>query len=295
MNAAQPCRLPLTGGIAGATVKLHPLLCGQFKGPPRWFLGPPGITGVLQAFGVGVPSKRLLDVPIVAFLVEHPGAGPFLVDTGLHSSIAKEGIGKHFGRASTVIYRDLKMRPEQAVRAQLRARGHDPNTVSLILMTHLHADHASAIREFPKSTVVVSKREWNDMGGSLAGYRSAQLKGDIEYRLLDFDGEGVPAEGFNRTVDLFGDGSVRAVHTPGHSPGHISLILRLADRQALLAGDAIFTINSLRGNARPWLVQDAASYRDSLTQLKRFDANHPSALIIPGHDMQTWNTLSSVY
>jgi N-acyl homoserine lactone hydrolase len=295
VSTVQSCRLPLDGGIAGASVKLHPLLCGRFKAPARWFLGPPGATGVLQALGVGVRRRRLLEVPIVAYLVEHPGAGPLLVDTGLRSSIASDGPGQDLGRAATIFYRELEMRPEQAAREHLRKRGHDPNTLGLIVMTHLHADHASAIAEFPDSTVVVSAREWHGVGGALAGYRPAQLAGDVHYRLLDFECDGAPAEGFSRTIDLFGDGSVRAIYTPGHSPGHLSLLLRLHDRQALLAGDAIFTMASLRGEAEPWLIADAARYRASVAELRRYDTAHPTALIIPGHDMQTWNTLNVSY
>jgi len=187
------------------------------------------------------------------------------------------------------------MKPEQAVRAQLEQRGIPPETIRLIVMTHLHVDHASALNQFPGATVVLSKHEWENTGGALDGYNPAQLDAEVEYRLLDFDAEGIPHAGFQRTIDLFGEGSVRAANTPGHSPGHLSLILQLASGQALLTGDAIFTMSALRGETEPWRIHDRRRYRDSLSQLRRYATDHPSALIIPGHDMEAWKALQPVY
>jgi N-acyl homoserine lactone hydrolase len=163
------------------------------------------------------------------------------------------------------------------------------------VMTHLHADHASGLREFPGATVALGKREWEGPRGALAGYSRRQLETEADYRLLDFDADGVPCDGFERTLDLFGDGSVLAADTPGHSPGHLSLILRLASGPALLSGDAIFTLGELRGEAEPWRIADRRRYRDSLAQLRRFARRRPDALIVPGHEMATWQTLAPVY
>lgn len=290
---ARPAQLPLKPGSPGATVKLHPLLCGQFKGQPRWFNGPPGLTGAPAALGIGVPKHKLLDVPIVAFLVEHPTAGPFLIDTGLHPTVAEGDLTKNFGRIAALGFKNLEMAPEQAVRAQLQARGIAPDTIKLIVMTHLHVDHASALDQFPGATVALGKRELERIGGALDGYNQAQLDAPVEYRTLDFDTDPTPHAGFEQTLDLFGDGSVTAAQTPGHSPGHLSLILRLANnREALITGDAIFTLDALYGTAEPWRIHDRARYHHSLTQLRRYAAEHPDALIVPGHDMRTWQAYS---
>src|SRR2546421_7126985 len=95
MATATPhaAELPLPGGSEGATVKLHPLLCGQARGPDAWFHRQPGPLAPLRAIGVGSES---VDVPIVCFCVEHPGAGPILIDTGLHPSVV-ENARANFG------------------------------------------------------------------------------------------------------------------------------------------------------------------------------------------------------
>ena len=101
-------------------------------------------------------QERLIKLPIVAFLVEHPGVGPIIIDTGFHPSVAtdpKQNLGRVLGR----LY-NIDMRPEQAISAQLREqKGIDPSDVRVAIMTHLHMDHASAISEFTSATYVLGR------------------------------------------------------------------------------------------------------------------------------------------
>ena len=96
-------------------------------------------------------------LPIPAFLVEHPTAGPILVDTGLHAQVAAT---RRRARPGGEEGFSIDMRPDQAVPAQLRARGVDPEDVGVIVMTHLHYDHASGRRPVPRRDFVVDRREW---------------------------------------------------------------------------------------------------------------------------------------
>jgi glyoxylase-like metal-dependent hydrolase (beta-lactamase superfamily II) len=98
-------------------------------------------------------------------------------------------------------------------------------------------------------------------------------------------------------IDLFGDGSVRLVSTPGHTLGHQSVVLRLEGRDALLTGDAAYlrrTIDEDEG-VDPLLMHDEHLYRRSLKEIKRFVEREPEALVITGHDRETWPQLDSVY
>ena len=88
----RPAELPLPGGREGARVKLHPLLTGQMIGPAAWFLREEGRMAWRQAFGSG--SEDWLDGAGPAFLVEHPGAGPILIDTGFHSVGRRQPAGE---------------------------------------------------------------------------------------------------------------------------------------------------------------------------------------------------------
>jgi len=77
-------------------------------------------------------------------------------------------------------------------------------------------------------------------GRLLEGYRRATVDRPLAWRALDLTA-GVLSDSFARTLDLFGDGSVRLVSTVGHSPGHLSVLRRTAAGPLLLAGDAAYT------------------------------------------------------
>jgi N-acyl homoserine lactone hydrolase len=296
----QPAKLPLPGGMDGVAVRLHPLLSGKAKAPPGWIHREDGRLARLHAIGIGVPKSALLDIPIVAFLVEHPGAGAILIDTGLHPSCAVDP-KQNLGRVGSLAFPGLQMDPKQAVTEQLRVRGIQPADVKLVVMTHLHIDHASAMSEFPKATFVFSKREWEaatEARNWQHGYRTRQFDHGFDYRTLDFEGvAGTDSYAtFGRSFDLFGDGSIRAVYTPGHTHGHMSIVLRLVDnREALVAGDAIYTRHALDTGHRPFRIEDEHFYARSLREIELYAENNPDALVIPGHDMAAWRTLEPVY
>ena len=188
-----------------------------------------GRLDMLKALGLGVSRADYVREPMPAFLVEHPGAGPLLIDTGFHTAVAvdpKQGMGRLGG----LIFKDLEMDAGQAVIAQLRDRDIDPADVGTVVMTHLHADHASGIAEFPAATFIVSQAEWDaaSEGGERDGYLRRQFDHAFDYRTLDFESSDADSFAtFGRSFDLFGDGSVRICFTPGHSAGHCSVVLRL--------------------------------------------------------------------
>jgi len=287
---AQPQSLDqsLPGGSGGARVTVEPLIAGHVDFPRAAMVDQGGSFKTLRLARAITSSKAAESVPVPAFLIRHPSAGPILVDTGLHPSIAsggKEnfgGLANRFGRPS--------LEPGEDVPSQLRAKGIEPRQVATVVMTHLHLDHSSAISEFPDSTIVISAAEWQDAAHgskpSLNGYRRAHFDLAFEYRTVDFDGEEIGSYAtFGRTFDLFGDGSVRLAFTPGHSAGHCSVICRLAGADFVIGGDAVYMAGQLEGTEplppRPF---DAHMLRRSLQELRLFHTQFPAATITPGHD-----------
>jgi len=166
------------------------------------------------------------------------------------------------------------------------------------VMTHLHSDHASGISEFPGATFVLSKQEWEaaSKGRETDGYIKRQFDHAFDYRLLDFEGADADSFAtFGRSFDVFGDGSVRMVFTPGHTHGHCSVILRLKDREALVVGDAAYTMRTIEQTHLPWKMADEHRFRRSLKEIQQYIEQTPEAVVIPGHDMAAWRRLDSVY
>jgi N-acyl homoserine lactone hydrolase len=296
--SVEPAVLPLPGGRPGATVVVHPLLCGEVTMPEGWVHREPGPRGALRALGIGVPAEQLKRAPVVAYLVEHPEAGPVIVDTAFGADVLEDRRAA-LGLVNAQVFRGIRMQPGDTLAAQLGERGLAPADIRLIVMTHLHVDHSGGLRDFPNATVVVTRAEWDaaharDAG--LAGYHGAHLDPGLDVRLVT--PVSPPAEGLARldeALDLFGDGSLRLLSTPGHSRGHVSVLARLEDRMALLAGDAIYTLATLREGKRPFRAVDRPAYEASLRCLEAFDRAHPDALVVPGHDMSAWAALKPVY
>jgi glyoxylase-like metal-dependent hydrolase (beta-lactamase superfamily II) len=292
-----PAELPLPGGRPGATLRVHPLLTGSATAPPAMVHREEGRLAGWKALGLTLPASARMRLPVPAFLIEHPGAGLVLVDTGLHPSVAVDP-GQVFGRLGGVIFKDVEMDAEQAVPAQMRELGLEADNVSTVVMTHLHGDHASGISQFPAATFVLSEPEWRAAaaGGGAQGYQHHHFDHAFDYRLLDFEGEAADSFAtFGRAIDLFGDGSIRLVSTPGHSTGHQSVVLRLTGRELLLTGDAAYTMRTIAETAVPHRMADEHFFRRSLREIQLYAERTPTAVIIPGHDMARWEELEPLY
>ncbi len=293
-----PLSLPLPGGSEGATVTVRPLLTAELAVPPGFFDAPKGKLGQLKIWlkMLRGANAEWPDVPVPAFLVTHPTAGNFLIDTGLHRSCSHEG-GGNLGIVSR-FYR-ITMNPEQSAAERLKARNIDPESLRLVVMTHLHNDHASACKDFPNATFVADTKEWESAharGAWQNGYVGEQFDIAVDWRGIDyFSDDAEHFAGFSRTVDLFGDGSVRLVSTPGHADGHQSVILRLDHGEILVMGDAAPTMAILNGDANPLLHADRHQFQRSLREIRTYMTQTPNALVIPGHEPEAWNKLDAVY
>jgi len=293
----QPLHEPLAGGSPGATVAVEPLIAGHAEFPRAMMASPGGRFLRAKLPWALLRGKQAIPVPIPAFVLRHPSAGAILVDTGLHPSIATDG-RQNFGGLANRFAKPSLNAGEDAP-SQLRARGIDPGEVPVVVMTHLHIDHSSAISEFPRSTFVISEAEWRAAasGGLGDGYRRSHYDFAFDYRTVDFDRASVGSyASFARTFDLFGDGSVRLAFTPGHSAGHVSVVCRLAQHDFVIGGDVMYLAGQLDGSVPPPpRAQDAHNLRRSLQELRLFRSQFPDAVITPGHDPEFYSRIEPRY
>ncbi len=290
-------RLPLQGGVEDAGVVVHPLRVAQMLAMPHFLQRPSGPLATVRGLGVLTPRSRWTPVPILAYLVEHPGAGPVLIDTGFPAVVAEQG-ARALGRAAGLAYH-VEMERDQVVTEQIRARGVDPFDVKVVVMTHLHYDHASAVADFPQATFIVDADEWRAArsGGFTKGYAPKLFGHPFDWREIDFDDPRVDSFAtFGRSVDLFGDGAIRLLSTPGHSKGHMSVLLRLeSSRELLLTADAAYARRTIDEELVPVFVDDVHRYRRSLREIRRYLEQTPSAEVICGHDAEGWADVRERY
>jgi N-acyl homoserine lactone hydrolase len=164
----------------------------------------------MPADGDRFPGERVV---VTAFVIEHP-RGVFLFDTGF-SPEPKKMVDQ---------YRPVYMRP---IDEALRAAGHEVSDVAVIANCHFHADHAGGNRHFAATPIFVQRRELAHARAT-ADYTHLPHVADFPGATLDeIDGEAEPWPG------------IRIVPTPGHSPGHQSVVVDTDEGRVVLAGQAL--------------------------------------------------------
>jgi N-acyl homoserine lactone hydrolase len=282
----------MTADTPAPGVDVEVLFCAEVPAPYGYVFRSEGNRLARLRAGLNFRG-RMLPLPCLAYVVRHPTAGVLLVDTGMHPDVSTS-LRKDFGVPMSLLFRGLQP-SGGAFDEQLRAIGIEPEDVGRVVMTHLHVDHTSGMRLLPNATFVCAREEWAATRPRLAvgrGYVRHHLPPASRMQLVDFENRGQPHSSFARTIDLLGDGSIRLVFTPGHTPGHQSVLLRLEDgRHVLAVGDAAYTLRSIREQILPMITSDDSASRASLRELQALTEREPDAIIVPTHDPEAWHQL----
>lgn len=229
-------------------------------------------------------------LPINVYVVEHE-RGLVLFDAGQdYRSVSESSyfpggvIGWLFRRLA-----QFTIRPDESVSALLRSIGFDPAAVTHVVLSHLHQDHIGGIAEFPGAEIVVSATEWAQLARATAildGYMRQHIdKKGIRWNRVSFARvDGAPLGELGPTLDLFGDGSLRLVSTPGHTPGSLAMLISVADRPtALLVGDLTYDAQHFDEDHVPG-VGDAQTLRATTRKVGELAAEHQDLVIAAAHD-----------
>jgi glyoxylase-like metal-dependent hydrolase (beta-lactamase superfamily II) len=276
-----------------AGVRLEVLLAAEIPMPDGYVFRAGGNRLARLRAGL-TTSGGVVRAPCLAFVVRHPSAGVILIDTGLHPD-ALTNLRKDYGSAMGLFFRTLEPAGDP-FDAQLGALGVDPHEVTRVVMTHLHVDHTGGMRLLPNAAFVCTPEEVRAARARFAvvrGYVRRHLPPSSRFELLDIRALGRPFKPFEKTIDLLGDGSIRLISTPGHTPGHQSVLLRLRDgRSVLLVGDAAYTLRSIREQILPLFTADDQASAQSLGELRLFSEQEPDAVLVPTHDPDAWRQLA---
>jgi glyoxylase-like metal-dependent hydrolase (beta-lactamase superfamily II) len=275
-----------------AAVRLEVLLTAEVPMPHAYVFRASGNRLVRLGAGLN-PRANTLHAPCLAYVIRHPHQGVILIDTGFHPD-ALNAPRTDFGLAIGLLFRGL-VPAATAFDEQLRKRGIEPEEVERVVMTHLHADHTSGMRLLPNARFICTKEEWRAAQaklGSTRGYVGHHLPPESRVEPIDFGRAGEQFGPFAKTIDLLGDGSVRLISSPGHTPGHQSVLLELENgNRVLVVGDAAYTLRSIHEQILPMLTADDDASRRSLRELKAFADDEPEVILVPTHDPDAWRQL----
>ncbi|MEW6641820.1 MAG: N-acyl homoserine lactonase AttM [Pseudomonadota bacterium] len=225
-------------------------------------------------------------IPVPWFVLMHP-RGHVVIDGGL----AVEGLADPSGYwgASADLFR-TEMTAREGCAAQLAALGIAPQDIRYVVLSHLHSDHTGAIGRFPNATHIVQRREYAyaftpDWFAAAAYCRRDFDRPGLAWQFL----EGTATDGY----DLYGDGTLRMVFTPGHSVGHQSFLVTLPNTGALLlTADAAYTMDHWNETALPGFMTSALEAVRSVRKLRALAAQ-VAATVVPGHDAEAWMRVRS--
>lgn len=223
----------------------------------------------------GMSSSLWVDV--YAFLFHHQDKGWFMIDTGLDSSYQAEG--NISGLLAGNYIQASRQEKGQNIAAHL-ARENKP--IQGIFFTHLHGDHTAGLPEIDSRIPKLAGKGEKDIHIPLL-YHSAHLTQADTVRLLDWD-KGTSIAPFSSVIDLFGDQSLFAIHTPGHTEGHSSYLLNTSEGLILLTGDASHTRYGFEAGIEPGWTDNKEAAVESLEQLRVFAAQYPEMRVIFGHE-----------
>jgi N-acyl homoserine lactone hydrolase len=202
--------LSLSAGASAQTSagldKLYILNCGE------------GVAGDISRWSPGVDVGKSMDFVDNCYLMHH-AQGWLLWDTGVSDAIAAMPEGQ-----PPADPRMTRWHRPKTLAAQLDAVGIKPDDIKYLAISHTHPDHIGNVELFPHAMLLVQKAEYEWPGPMGVGrfkpeHPATKLAGDH---------------------DVFGDGSVTIIATPGHTPGHQSLLVRLPKTGArVLSGDAV--------------------------------------------------------
>jgi glyoxylase-like metal-dependent hydrolase (beta-lactamase superfamily II) len=229
-------------------------------------------AGVLVSGGAGV-----MRYPIPGYAVVHE-RGTVVFDTGLHETLMTStdelgGLAKVF---------TVELGPEDLVDRRLVERGLEPEGVTHVVNSHLHFDHCGRNGPFAHATTLVQRAEWE----------AAQRPGRTTYVGVPFDEVAAGhVQLLDGAHDVFGDGTVMCVPTPGHTVGHQSLLVQpdgdAGGRGALLVGDACYLASMLAEDVLPPFAFDADEQRRTYDVLRRFE--HDGTRLLYSHDVAHWD------
>jgi len=211
----------------------------------------------------GEDLERPVRLPIPVYVLEN-GRERILVDTGPHPGAVADA-ERHYGRRAPL--GPFGLGQERTLRELV-----DLATVTKVVLTHLHFDHAGGLAAVPATVpVYVQRREW-EAGQDRAAVQRNFLQ-PLDYagreRVVAVDGE----------HDLLGDGSVVLVPTPGHTPGHQSV--RVGG--VVIGGDVAPLLATLDDGRFPLFGDDLEAQAASAGRLRAL-RDREGVAVLPGHD-----------
>jgi len=182
----------------------------------------------------------------------------------------------------------FEISPDETLSAGLNRLGYAAGDVTTAVISSLHQDHIAGLAELNKADIVVSQAEWDTLSGPLPQLRGPMRRHidlpGLRWRRIEPERTGDPdLAPFRACHDLFGDGSLVLLPTPGHTPGSMSLLVRRPGLPPLImVGDLTYDAHLLQTGHVPGV--GSRRLREATAMINTLRQQHPGLVILPAHD-----------
>jgi glyoxylase-like metal-dependent hydrolase (beta-lactamase superfamily II) len=253
-------------------MQIHALTTGGVRLKRAFLFPSPGPRRQLDLF---LPGPWSDPVPIHCWAIEHDGR-LLLIDTGETAT------------ARNVPFARFEVTREQELPAALAAVGLSLDDVSEVVLTHHHGDHVDGLVHV-RARTRINDAELRFVATAFPRIMRRVLRQPLPpgFAPEPFALDGGPFGAFARSRALSEDGRIVAVDTPGHTPGHISVIcIDDAGRHVMLAGDATDTLEQLHARRADAVAPDPKVHVATLETILAYCAQHPT-VYLPSHDPES--------
>lgn len=253
-------------------MKIHALTTGTVRVKHSFLFASRGARRQLDLF---LPSSWSEPLPIHCWAIEHEGVLR-LVDTG--ETAAAPNVP--FARFDVTVERELP--------GAMAAAGLELDDVSEVVLTHAHGDHIDGLVHV-RGRTLINEAELHYVNAAFSRVTRAVMRQPLPPGFapepFSFDGGAFGA--FARSRALSDDGRIVAVETPGHTPGHISVIcVDDSGSHVMLAGDATDTLEQLQALRADAIGPDPKVHVATLETILAHCAQHPT-IYLPSHDPES--------
>ena len=261
---------------AAMMIKIHIFHTGKVRvdrAVPYKERNPLAVTGFFRS------DDKKIELPVSCYLIEHP-KGNILIDSGWHSKYVTEKPHSFFGlldHISTPLIKD-----GESIDCQLAGLGMAPKDIDYVFLSHLDFDHTSGLPLLlGAKSFQAAEEEIADAGRYFFRYVKKDWA-DVDLRPFRYKTTDVGPVG--KSYDIFEDGSVLLVNTPGHSHGLFSTVIRRNGKYVVLAGDTVYTQKSIQEKRIPGFTVSTELAKKSLEWICKCAADDNCRLVAANHD-----------
>jgi N-acyl homoserine lactone hydrolase len=251
---------------AGVAEKLYRLDCGH------------SLANDESVWTPGENVGRNIEFSSTCWLIKH-GSDWLLWDTGVPETALNDP------RGWSTLPKLIVYHLDRSLTDQLAEIGLKPGQIGRVAISHTHGDHIGNMGLFPNATIIMQRAEYswvhspdgsNDNVNQLMALARKLLGTPKNLQLIDGD------------TDVFGDGSVTLVSTPGHTPGHQSLLVHLKKSGfIILSGDVVHLKENFEENIVPSLNTSKPESIASMARVRRLMGTYKAVLFINHDKSQT--------